>query len=223
VVRRPPPKPERPRPAAGEKRVVGGLTGYSQLVPKRAQDPTKKAGQGSIVKSEFFEDVPEAEPVPAPILPSKPMAMPITPQEKLIQIKNLADKHGLQLDQLCLKSLARLPFFKAKDMIDDVILGGRDRKGVRNPSRYLTIGCQKMTSGLGVEQGISMELAVSLGVVLNNDCLDELACIPRKQSQAIIREISQNEEARQEPIKFIMTEVMKCRAQMDARPWGATS
>jgi len=223
VVRRPPPKPQRPRQAAGEKRVVGGLTGYSQLVPKRAQDPTKKAGQGSIVKSEFFEDVPEAAPVPEPILPSKPMAMPITPQEKLIQIKNLADKHGLQLDQLCLKSLARLPFFKAKDMIDDVILGGRDRKGVRNPSRYLTIGCQKMTSGLGVEQGIAMELAVSLGVVLNNDCLDELACIPRKQSQAIIREISQNEEARKEPIKFIMTEVMKCRAQMDARPWGATS
>merc|ERR1719384_2903996 len=137
------------------------------------------------------------------MLPSKPMAMPITPQEKLIQIKNLADKHGLQLDQLCLKSLARLPFFKAKDMVDDVILGGRDRKGVRNPSRYLTIGCQKMTSGLGVEQGIAMELAVSLGVVLNNDCLDELASVPRRQAHAIIRELSVNEDARTDPLAYI--------------------
>mmetsp|Transcript_44556 Transcript_44556/g.85686 ORF Transcript_44556/g.85686 Transcript_44556/m.85686 type:complete len:1006 (-) Transcript_44556:63-3080(-) len=220
VVRQP---PRAPKPVAGQKRVVGALTGYSQLVPKRAQDTTKKPGQGSMVKSEFFEEEKEAAPVPEPTLPSKPYSLPITPQEKLIQIKNLAEKHGLQLDQLCMKSLARLPFFKAKDMIDDVLLGGRDRKGVRNPSRYLTIGCQKMTSGLGVEQGIAMELAVSLGVVLNNDCLDELACIPRKQSQAIIREIAENEEARTEPIKFIMTEVMKCRAQMDARPWGATN
>merc|ERR1712066_662125 len=145
--------------------------------------------------------------------------MPITPQEKLIQIKNLATKHGLQLDQLCLKSLARLPFFKAKDMIDDVVLGGRDRRGVRNPSRYLTIGCQKMTGGLGVEQGLAMELGVSLGVGLNNEALDELASIPRKEAHAIIRELAVNPEACGEPLDFICTEVLKCRAQLDARPW----
>merc|ERR1712050_734519 len=102
-------------------------------------------------------------------------------------------------------------------MIDDVVLGGRDRKGVRNPSRYLTIACQKMVCGLGVEQGIAMELAVSLGVVLNNDALDELACVPRKESQAIIREIAKNPDARLDPMRFIQAEVVKCRAQIDAR------
>merc|ERR1712007_289884 len=129
------------------------------------------------------------------------------PQEKMIQVRELALKHNLNLDQLCLKSLARLPYFKAKDMIDDVLLGGRNRKGVANPSRYLTIACQKMTVGLGVEQGIAMELAVSLGVVLNNDALDELAAIPRKESHAIIHELARDADARLEPMIYIVREV----------------
>merc|ERR1711870_15468 len=122
-------------------------------------------------------------------------------------------------DHNCLKALARLPFHKAKDMIDEVLLGGRDRQGVRNPSKYLALGCQKMTGGLGVEQGLAMELAVSLGVVLNNDALDELASIPRKESHTIIRELSRNTEARTDPLEFIKAEVLRCRAQLDSRPW----
>merc|ERR1719229_736876 len=145
--------------------------------------------------------------------------LPLSPQEKLVQVRDLALKHGLDLEQSCLKALARLPFHKAKDMIDEVLLGGRDRRGVRNPSKYLTIGCQKMTGGLGVEQGLAMELAVSLGVVLNNDALDELASIPRKEAHAIIRELAVNPEACGDPLEFICTEVLKCRAQLDARPW----
>merc|ERR1711974_565009 len=90
---------------------------------------------------------------------------------------------------------------------------------VRNPSKYLMIGAQKMQSGLGVEQGVAMEYAVSLGVVLNNDALDELASIPRKESRAIIQELSVNAAAREDFLEFIQAEVLKCRAQMDSRPW----
>jgi len=220
-------RPRAPKPKAkaptGERRVVGGLTGYNKLVPTRA---TPKANQlkssAPAVKTEE-PDEPEVEAkkveVPKPAS-GKASMLPMTPQEKLVQVRDLAMKHNLDLDPLCLKALARLPFFKARDLIDDVVLGGKDRKGVRNPSRYLTIGCQKMSSCLGVEQGLAMELAVSLGVVLNNDALDELACIPRKDSRAIIHEIAKNDAARKDPIRYIQAEVMKCRAQMDARPWG---
>jgi len=71
-----------------------------------------------------------------------------------------------------------------------------------------------------VEQGIAMELAVSIGVVLNNEALDELASIPRKESHAIIRELSRNADVRKEPMQFIRAEVLKCRANLDAKPWG---
>jgi len=119
-----------------------------------------------------------------------------------------------------LKSLARLPFYRVKDMIDDVLLGGRNRAGVSNPSRYLTLGVQRAVVGLGVEQGIAMELAVSLGVVLNNDALDELASIPRKEAHSIIRELSKSPEVRIEPMAFIQGEVEKVRSQMEAKPFG---
>merc|ERR1719487_1901154 len=114
----------------------------------------------------------------------------------------MAKAKGLELDDLCLKNLSRIPFYRAKDMIDDVLLGGRNRKGVTNPSRYLTIGVQKMSVGLGVEQGIAMELAVTLGVVLNNECLDELASIPRKESHSIIRDLSKDSDARKDPMQY---------------------
>lgn len=214
----------KPASKPGEKRIVGGLTGWNnKLIPTRpAYGGTQKGAP--VVKSEIVEEALEAKKdVEKPATPVKAALLPITPQEKLIQVREYAKKHGLELDQLCLKGLSRLPFFKAKDMIDDVLLGGRNRTGVSNPSRYLTIGVQKLVVGLGVEQGIAMELAVSLGVVLNNDALDELACIPRKESHAIIREIARNEDARSDPIRFIQAEVMKCRAQMDARPWGPGS
>merc|ERR1712039_789584 len=123
-------------------------------------------------------------------------------------------------DELCIKSLARLPFYRVKDLIDDVLLGGRNRTGVANPSRYLTLGVQRMAVGLGVEQGIAMELAVGLGVVLNNDALDELASIPRKEAHGIIRHLAGNSEARAEPMAFIQVEVEKVRAQMEAKPFG---
>merc|ERR1712232_184418 len=115
-----------------------------------------------------------------------------------------------------MKTLARVPFYKAKDMIDDVLLGGRNRTGVSNPSRYLTLNVQRNSSGLGVEQGIAMELAVSLGVVLNNDALDELASVPRKESHQIIRDVAKNEEARKDPMGYIILEVQKCREGLEA-------
>ncbi|CAL1150379.1 unnamed protein product, partial [Cladocopium goreaui] len=87
---------------------------------------------------------------------------------------------------------------------------GRDRQGVRNPSRYLNNRVEKLTVPLGVEQGIAMELAVSLGVVLNNDALDELASIPRKESHAIIRELAKGSHG-SDPMSYVMEEVYKCR------------
>merc|ERR1711862_617756 len=146
--------------------------------------------------------------------------MPITPQEKMVQVRNLAKKCGLELDELCLKSLARLPFYRVKDMIDDVLLGGRNRAGVSNPSRYLTLGVQRAVVGLGVEQGIAMEKAVSLGVVLNNDALDELASVPRKEWEIILKDVSKLPDARLDPLDFIRGEVLKFRAQMESRPFG---
>jgi len=206
---------------SGERRVVGGLTGYTKLFPTRPA----YAGQASTgaVKSEIVEDA-DAKPEQTPIekSPMQYSSLPLTPQEKLVQIHDLSVKNGLNLDQVCIKALSRLPFHRAKDLIDDVLLGGKDRKGVNNPSRYLTIGVEKMQVALGVEQGIAMELAVSLGVVLNNEALDELACIPRKEAHSIIRELSRNASARTDPIQFIQAEVMKCRASMDARPFPGT-
>jgi len=189
----------------GEMRVVGALTGYKKLVPTRQSYKSTTLG---------------ADDKGTPEQPKKAVVLPPTPQEKLVQIRELALKSNLNLDQACLKNLARLPYAKAKDLIDDVMLGGRDRRGVSNPSRYLMIGVSKAIVGLGVEQGLAMELAVSLGVVLNNDSLDELACIPRKESHSIIRELSRDDDARVDPVRFIANEVMKCRAQYDARPWG---
>lgn len=188
-------------------RVVGALTGYNHLVPPR-QDPEQR----SVKREKALEGTDTTLNL---------RNLPITPQEKFIQMRNLATKVQLSLDDNCLRALARLPFYRAKDLIDDVVLGGRNRTGVANPSRYLMIGVQKLSSGLGVEQGIAMELAVSLGVVLNNNALDELASIPRKESHAIIREVASNDEARQDPIAFISSEVMRCRAALESTPFGA--
>merc|ERR1712185_75597 len=98
-----------------------------------------------------------------------------------------------------------------------------NRKGVRNPSRYVTLGVQKMSLGLGVEQGLAMELAVSVGVVLNNEALDELASLPRKESHAIIKEVALSEEAQASPITYIKAKVAKIRAAAEARPFGMRS
>ena len=68
-----------------------------------------------------------------------------------------------------------------------------------------------------------MELAVSVGVVLNNDALDELASIPRKEAHSVIREVARNPEARMDPIDFIRDEVRRCRAEVDAKPWPPTA
>jgi len=146
-------------------------------------------------------------------------SMGVSPQEKMVQCREYALKSGLNLEEEALKALARLPFYRAKDMIEETLLGGKNRQGVSNASRYITVQCQKMSHGLGVEQGIAMELAVSLGVVLNNEGLDELASVPRKEAHGIIREVAKNEDARLEPIEFIRAEVRKCRAQLDARPF----
>lgn len=186
----------------GTRRVVGGLTGYHKLTPSRREATVEE------------EKPAEIAPAPAPARPA--VSLPVSPQEKMEQLRKVTIKCGLQLDELCLKSMARLPFYKVKDMIDDVLLGGKDRKGVKNPSRYLMISCQKQAGGLGVEQGIAMELAVSLGVVLNNEALDELASIPRKEAHEIIKEVSKSEDAREDPIGFIKMEVSKCRAKIEA-------
>jgi len=204
------------------KRVVGGLHGATgKLVPTRRSYLDNSLN----VKGERMDDN-DIEQGGAPG-PSKLAEMQAkrkvnllpTPQEKLVQVRDLAVKHGLHLDEDCLKNLARLQYSKAKDLIDEVLLGGRDRRGVNNPSRYLNISCQKAITCLGVEQGLAMELAVTLGCVLSNDALDELASIPRKESHAIIHELADNDEYREDPLEFIKTEVLKCRADMDARPW----
>lgn len=199
------------------KRVVGAVTGYSKLVP------TRPNYSRPLVKEEMLETKEEDEEEPKQAAPksksSSSSTVFLTPQEKLLQVRDYALKHELYLDEHCLKQMARLPFYRTKDMIDDVLLGGRNRQGVSNPSRYLTLAVQKMSVGLGVEQGLAMELAVSLGVVLNNDGLDELACIPRQDSHAIIRELARNPDGRDDPLGFIKAEVLKCRAAMDARPF----
>jgi len=213
------------------RRVVGGITGYKQLVPSRAT--SKRSYEGRVkqepkVEEEEEEEGEEPDEAAVPKEPSSPPKkkgsfLPFTPQEKMVQVRDYAKKNGLYLDDGCLKAMARLPFYRAKELIEEVLLGGRKRQGVSNPSRYLTLAVQKMSVGLGVEQGILMELAVSLGVVLNNDCLDELASIPRQDSHSIVRELSKNPEVRSDPMRYIRTEVLKCRAQKDARPFGKSS
>ncbi|CAE7723319.1 unnamed protein product, partial [Symbiodinium pilosum] len=59
-----------------------------------------------------------------------------------------ASKNSLYLDDECIKALSRLPFFRAKDLIEEVLLGGRRREGVSNPSRYLMSAVKKMSVGL---------------------------------------------------------------------------
>ncbi|CAE7514713.1 unnamed protein product [Symbiodinium natans] len=204
----------------GPRRVVGALTGYKQLVPSRA---TAKRSYEGVIKQEIQEkheqdDEDVAQPADIAASPSKASLLPLTPQEKMAQVRCYASKHSLCLDDHCIKSLSRLPFYRAKDLIEEVLLGGRQRRGVSNPSGYLTRKVQQMSVGLGVEQGIAMELAVSLGVVLNNDALDELASIPRQESHAIIRELAQNETHRADPMAYIQAEVLKCREQLDAGP-----
>jgi len=210
------------------RRVVGGITGYKQLIPSRAT--SKRSYEGRVkqepkVEEEEEEEVEEPDEAAVPKEPSSPPKkkgsfLPFTPQEKMVQVRDYAKKNGLYLDDGCLKAMARLPFYRAKELIEEVLLGGRKRQGVSNPSRYLTLAVQKMSVGLGVEQGILMELAVSLGVVLNNDCLDELASLPRQDSHSILRVLSKNSEVRADPIRYIRTEVLKCRAHKDARPFG---
>lgn len=220
------------RRLGAEKRVVGGLTGYSKLVPARAQEKAKTGQEGQAakmqLKQELIEKHPEsvveekpAEDKPAEEEGPKKKFYAMTPQEKLVKVKTLTEKRGLDLDQVCLKKLSRLPYHKVKDLVDETCLGGRNRQGVSNPSRYLTIGAEKETKGLGVEQGIAMEFAVSQSLCLSNDCLDELACLPRPRSFEIIRTLAGIEEAAQDPMDYIAEEVLKVRAEMDARPWGS--
>ncbi|CAJ1392220.1 unnamed protein product [Effrenium voratum] len=195
----------RKKEARAAPRVVGGLTGYRQLVPARATAQRSYEG----VKQEPESSVQK----PAPVSGAS-SRLPITPQEKMSQVRNYAWKRKLQLNEESLKGLARLPFYRAKDLIEEVILGGRKRQGVNNPSRYIINAVQKLSVGL-VPQGIAMELAVSLGVVLNNDALDELASIPRQESHGIIRELARNPALRGDPMQYIQQEVSKCRDQMD--------
>lgn len=216
------PQPKRRKTTKPETmRVVGAITGLKRLVPPQAEAERKRGpGVTQADKGEAFEEDGEEGAQVAPAPPTAaPTGMLISPQEKLVQVRNLAIKCGLTLDELCLKSLTRLPFYKVKDMMDDVLLGGRDRKGVKNPSRYLTLGVQRMSCGLGVEQGIAMELAVSIGVVLNNDALDELASVPRKEAHSIIRTLAKDDEARKNPMAFIAGEVERLRTTFEARPF----
>jgi len=203
---------EQPKPS-NVKRVVGTVTGFNKLIPHEAKKERKLPPK----PMDYAEEAPRAS------VPAGTAALPITPQEKMAQVRNLAMKVGLSFDDNALKALARLPFYRAKDLIDEVLLGGKNRRGVNNPSRYVCLGVQRMSLGLGVEQGIAMELAVSVGVVLNNEALDELASIPRKDSHALIREISKSEEAKADPIGFIRMEVRRLREAADARPFPFAS
>eukprot|EP00913_Durusdinium_trenchii_P011590 g10884.t1 len=151
--------------------------------------------------------------------PKEPsVSHPLSPQEKVMQVRSYALKNSLRLDDQCLKTLSRLPCSKATDLIDEVLRGGRNRRGVANPSKYLLRAVQMSCVGLGLKpslcgNGLAMELAVSLGLVLNNDALDELASIPRKASHAIIRQLAASPN-RVSPMDFICEEVEKCRTQL---------
>jgi len=210
------PKGPEKKAASTVKRVVGAVTGYNKQVPKEAKKLAKVAPR-TLLES---DEAPTPDRTSEAPVSSKTAALPISPQEKMVQVRNLALKVNLHLDDIALKSLARLPFYKARDLIDEVLLGGKNRQGVNNPSRYVTLGVQRMSLGLGVEQGLAMELAVSVGVVLNNEALDELAGLPRKEAHAIIREVSMSEEARASPITYIKAQVAQSRATAEARPFG---
>eukprot|EP00435_Cladocopium_sp_Y103_P008025 s2349_g2.t1 len=224
-----PPGPPVVSKPAKVRRVVGGLTGYQRLVPSRATEkalsapklpPREMKSEPDVASGEEDTEVTaEAGAVTSQDRArSTPVALPMSPEEKIMQagslvvmqVKSYAESHSLRLDDKCTKNLSRLPWFRAKDLIDEVLLGGRDRRGVRNPSRYLKNRMEKLTVPLGVEQGIAMELAVSLGVVLNNDALDELASIPRKESHAIIRELANGSHG-SDLMTYVVEEVYKCR------------
>lgn len=199
------PAKKRPKATAagGVKRVVGAISGsVGRLIPMRAGLAAVKA-----------EDEGKA-----PVL--KIRKIPISPQEKLVQMRDYARRSRVPLSETTLKALARLPFYKSKDIIDDASLGGRWRTTLTNPDKYVMMNAEKGGGGLGVEQGIAMELAVSLGVCLNNDSLDELASLRRREAHAIIRDLANNPElAASDPLDYIETEVLKIRAQQDARPF----
>merc|ERR1711957_82248 len=108
---------------------------------------------------------------------------------------------------------------RAQDLVQEVLLGGFRRQGVKNPSRYIAQGCARLSHGLGVEQGIAMEFASSIGVALNNEALDELASIPRKPSHTIIRELSKGGEIAEDAMGYILDEVHRVRSELDARPF----
>jgi hypothetical protein len=201
-------------PAKGSKRVVGSVHGLKKLTSapiasRPAEVPRAKEMQpASGPSAAMMASVQTARPT-----------LGISPQEKLVQVREFVMKAGLNLDPPALQALARLPFYRAKDLVEEVLLGGFNRKGVRNPSQYIARGCARLATGLGVEQGIAMEMACGIGVCLNSDALDELASIPRKESHAIIRELAKNQEAQSEPLVFIRDEVHKIRAALDARPF----
>jgi len=211
------PKETEKKATSTVKRVVGAVTGYNRQVPREAKKSAKVAPR-TLLETKQEPEGDEATPEVA--ASSKTAALPITPQEKLVQVRNLALKVKLDLDDNALKSLARLPFYKARALIDEVCMGGKNRHGVHDPSRYITQNVQRMSLGLGVEQGLAMEMAVSMGVVLNNEALEELASLPRKESHAIIREVSLSDEARASPITYIKAQVARMRAASEARPFG---
>lgn len=63
-----------------------------------------------------------------------------------------AEKHSLELSEHCYKGLGRLPLQKAQALIDEVLAGGKHRRKVSNPTRYILHSLQRIAVPLGVEQ-----------------------------------------------------------------------
>ncbi|CAE7481221.1 unnamed protein product, partial [Symbiodinium sp. CCMP2456] len=148
----------------GPRRVVGSVTGYSQLVPSRA---TLKRSYEGLVKQEIREKqepeeedaVPSRDQLAGVAAVSKATLLPMSPQavdefgsfmilcllasdaSTLMEVKvqmlreddagcrafflYAASKHALYLDEQCsdlttrIKALSRLPFYRAKDLIEE--------------------------------------------------------------------------------------------------------
>merc|ERR1711907_756722 len=86
-------EPEK-KAATGIKRVVGAVTGYNKLVPKDAKKFAKVAPRTLLEMKQEPEAEEAAEPEPQPAeaaVSSTSTALPITPQEKMIQVRNLAN------------------------------------------------------------------------------------------------------------------------------------
>jgi len=86
------PKEPEKKATSSVKRIVGAVTGYNKQVPREAKKTFKVAPRTLLEtkQEDEMDEAPTPEPTSEAPVSSKRAALPITPQEKLVQVRNLA-------------------------------------------------------------------------------------------------------------------------------------